>query len=206
MRESVTFVPRAASTQIPCRKTNRKKQKQTKKRCSGAVKMWYASVCAMKYGGVPTQPSFAHRTIVVLPCQCQRKSRVHNVHCHEERILHRNTNQHHIYPCFARRVLKSPETRTHPLTLNTNERIVALRTMLKTVHRAHAYELNPAQSRHCPSRLCNFPNRCRNVLSQKQHKQETSSTRLAFSKMSVCISKKKRKKIKHCLENHFMAF
>ena len=40
--------------------------KKGKKRCPGAVKMWSASVCAMKYGGVPTQPSFAHRSITAL--------------------------------------------------------------------------------------------------------------------------------------------
>ena len=40
--------------------------REGKKRCPGAVMVWHASVCAMKYGGAPTQPSFDHRPITAL--------------------------------------------------------------------------------------------------------------------------------------------
>ena len=36
--------------------------REGKKRCAGAVMVWYASECAMKYGGDPPQPTSNHRS------------------------------------------------------------------------------------------------------------------------------------------------
>ena len=38
-------------------KKEKNKEKAPKKRCAGAVMVWYASECAMKYGGDPPQPT-----------------------------------------------------------------------------------------------------------------------------------------------------
>ena len=43
-------------------KCHTRKRKENDKQRKDAVTMWYASVCAMKYGGAPTQPSFDHRS------------------------------------------------------------------------------------------------------------------------------------------------
>ena len=45
---------------------NTKRKEKTKKRCSGAVMVWHASVRAMKSDGVPAQPSFAQHSIIDL--------------------------------------------------------------------------------------------------------------------------------------------
>ena len=52
--------------------------REGKKRCAGAMMVWYASECAMKYGGDPPQPTSNHRTItahqsILLLCPMQHR-------------------------------------------------------------------------------------------------------------------------------------